>query len=139
MQPSSPNRAANGWHIGKSKKAQDAIRYYFVRQPEKKDRIVLRSQEQQILNILQSFYPNGLTRKQLIEAMRGIVITTQPMSRCLTLGQMKLIKFGLVDLRATQHVPLTENPANCSICGWTLNGAKVCEACTYGFPPDFPK
>lgn len=65
---------------------RDQDRFVFVNKPEGK----IAPQALSIVNILETAGKKGLTRKELVSAMSGVVETRQPMGRILTYYQKKL-------------------------------------------------
>lgn len=68
--------------------------FKFVKEPEAK----LPPQAQGIVNLVKAAGKKGITRKDLVEAMEGVIETRQPLGRILTYYQKRLTEIGAVEM-----------------------------------------
>lgn len=78
----------------KVKKSESQVFKSTGNEPSKK----LAPQAQGIVNILKEAGKDGLTRLQLVEAMKGVITTKQPESRILSYYQKTLVESGAVTI-----------------------------------------
>ena len=76
------------------KAKKDADTFTYVGEPEKN----LPPQAAAILNIVKEAGKKGISRKDLVAAMEGVVTTRQPLSRILTYYQKRLVEEECVEL-----------------------------------------
>ena len=76
--------------------AQAKDKFVFVKDPEKK----FAPQAMAIIEILKNAGKKGLSRKELIEAMDGVVATRQPLGRILSYYQKAICESECVELIA---------------------------------------
>ena len=91
--PGTPEAAAAAREAREQMRAKD--RFVYLKESEKK----LAPQAQGIVNILKEAGEAGMSREELTNAMKGVIVTRQPEGRILSYYQKSLVECGAIEIK----------------------------------------